>query len=511
MRTAFLSGLILISGLALLGGCSSDSPSPVTSCDATCAENQEIAEFVVTNNCYWLPSDQNILNQNYLIYIDGKVTDTKGNEIGTFDSATGTMTLNDGTTVENIDLSTLTELTPEKVQEIKDAVEDAKNNGGENQGNSSNSGNGTEQGQSNATVGSSGSDTSAPAESSSSFGKVQGGVMDVSGYPVPTLKNISGNGTRGWNTRYWDACKPHCARLKAKADDGRPDTTSEATYSVLGPVARNCNINDVEIPAFTLSNTVDKYWMGYKDTGNACVDAEGGENAAFTCTDMAPIAVNDTLAYAFVASQPGVVNCGECFHLQYDGGFNDQSDNNKPKATHLALKNKHLIVMTSNIGTDVKNGQFDLMVPGGGVGIFDALTKQVKGNNINWGAQYGGFLTLCQENSNCGYDGTLDCYQSCIREKCDEAFSNHPNLLRGCKWFADWYMAADNPTYQWEKIECPQYLEDKYYTTINTTKATNIKWQDDWSTYNDGSFETKTCWSAGQDPEDPNNPNAGCR
>ena len=506
MKKNIVGTLLVAACATFFWNCGSDTSNNATSCVAeSCIESAAAADFVVTDTCYWLPGDK-----DYLIYKDGKVTDTKGKKIGSFDKATGTITLKDGTTIENVDLTELTVLDPEKVKEIKEAVEDAKNNDDpKKEKDDNNSGNGSSNSQGN---GSSVSGTSSPAESSSSFEKVQGGVMDVSGYPVPTLKNISGNGTHGWNTRYWDACKPHCARLKDKADDGRPDTTSEATYAVLGPVAKNCNIHDVEIPAFTLSNTVDKYWMGDKDTGNACVGAEGGENAAFTCTDMAPIAVNDTLAYAFVASQPGVVNCGECFHLQYDGGFKDQNNDNKPKATHLALKNKHIIVMTSNIGTDVKNGQFDLMVPGGGVGIYDALSTQVnKGSGFDWGAQYGGFLTYCQSDSRCGYDGSLECYQNCIHERCDAAFSNHPNLLRGCKWFADWYMAADNPTYQWEKIECPQYLEDKYYTSINTTKATNIKWQDDWSTYNGGSFETKTCWSAGQDPEDSNNPNAGCR
>ena len=490
--------LSIAAACLLFWNCGSDSSGVNNSCTGEeCSLTEEIANFSVSDSCYWYKGSRDLL-----IYPNGKVTDTDGNTIGTFDSATGTVTLSDGTTFTDINLDNLTLLTPEKIEEAKEIVKEKH----PNQSGSSKDGN------NNAGSSNSGNGSNNPAESSSSFGKVQGGVMDVSGYPVPTLKNISGNGTHGWNTRYWDACKPHCARLKAKADDGRPDTTSEATYAVLGPVAKNCNIHDAEIPAFTLSNTVDKYWMGYKDTGNACVGAEGGENAAFTCTDMAPIAVNDTLAYAFVASQPGVVNCGECFHLQYDGGFKDQDNNNKPKATHLALKNKHIIVMTSNIGTDVKNGQFDLMVPGGGVGIYDALSTQVnKGSGFDWGAQYGGFLTYCQSDSRCGYDGSLECYQNCIHERCDAAFSNHPNLLRGCKWFADWYMAADNPTYQWEKIECPQYLEDKYYTSINTTKATDIKWQDNWSTYNGGSLETMTCWSAGQDPEDPHNPNAGCR
>ena len=32
---------------------------------------------------------------------------------------------------------------------------------------------------------------------------------------------------------------------------------------------------------------------------------------------------------------------------------------------------KHLIVMSNNVGYDVAGGQFDVMIPGGGFGIFD--------------------------------------------------------------------------------------------------------------------------------------------
>jgi hypothetical protein len=75
---------------------------------------------------------------------------------------------------------------------------------------------------------------------------------------------------------------------------------------------------------------------------------------------------------------------------------------------------------------------------------------------------------------------------------CDAAFgdSNYPNLLRGCHWFADWFMAADNPTYQWEEVDCPQYLVDKYQTTISTSIETNILFQSDWSQYKGGDFIT---------------------
>jgi hypothetical protein len=352
--------------------------------------------------------------------------------------------------------------------------------------------------------------------------------LDASGFPTlesygtppaEYTKDISATAKRGWNTRYWDACKPHCSWLKESDNDKtRADISSNEAYQSTFGTARNCNIHDVEVPTFTLGN-VTKSWFGYEGTRSACGDEK--EKGVFTCTDMAPIAVNDTLAYAYVAGTADS-RCGKCYHLQYDGHFKHEMENNPPKATHKALKGKHLVVMASNIGNDVAGGeadlpagQFDLMVPGGGVGAFDALSTQVnKGAGFNWGAGFGGFLTECQKNTNCGTEGSLECYQTCIKDMCDAAFGDAglPNLLRGCHWFADWFMAADNPTYYIEEVECPQYLIDHYSSRINTTNETNIKKVTDWSTYEGDVLDTLHCWKAGEAPPEEGwvNPSAGC-
>ena len=338
--------------------------------------------------------------------------------------------------------------------------------------------------------------------------------------PAEYTKDISATAKRGWNTRYWDACKPHCSWLRESANDiTRADTSSNEAYLADFATARNCNIHDVEVPTFTLGD-VTKSWFGYNGTRSACGDEK--EKGVFTCTDMAPIAVNDTLSYAYVAGTADS-KCGKCYHLQYDGHFKDEFENNPPKATHKALKGKHLVVMASNIGNDVAGGdaklpagQFDLMVPGGGVGAFDALSTQVnKGAGFNWGAGFGGFLTECQKNTNCGTEGSLECYQTCVKDMCDAAFADGglPNLLRGCHWFADWYMAADNPTYYIEEVECPQYLIDHYMTRFNTTLENNYKKVTDWSTFKEGDvLDTLHCWKAGEAPPENGwtNPSAGC-
>ena len=334
--------------------------------------------------------------------------------------------------------------------------------------------------------------SSSEQESSSSENESSTSGTDIDKYPVPTLKNILGNGTSGWNARYWDACKPHCSQTSTDGAEGKPKINTQAEYEASYYTARVCNIHDIEIPTFTYSKGIDRYWVGIQNTPDACEEANLASGGGFTCTDMAPIAVNDTLAYAFVAASGEAASCGKCFHLQYDGSFVNASENLAPRETHMALKGKHIIVMAANIGHDMNAGQFDLMVPGEGPGIFDALQLQIAKPGIEWGAKYGGFLTYCQNSFLCGFDGTLDCYQTCIKDMCDAAFgdSNYPNLLRGCHWFADWYMAADNPTYQWEAIECPQYLVDKYSTTVNTSIETKILFQSDWSTYKGGDFIT---------------------
>lgn len=323
-----------------------------------------------------------------------------------------------------------------------------------------------------------------PIVSSSSSNPTPGDPIEA--YPVASYGVILSNGKTGWSSRYWDACKPHCSWI-ANGTEGRTDTTTEASYQANLTTTRNCNIKDIEIPTFTLSRDNQQYWTGWEGTESACKIGKGG---SFTCTDMAPVKVNDTLSYGFVAGPGSSTTCGKCFHLQFNGSMNGAEDGNKPKATHKALKGKHMVVMTSNIGHDVKEGQFDLMVPGGGVGQFDALSTMVNGTGVQWGAQYGGFLTQCQKSL--GNDNTLESYQTCVKDMCDAAFTGYNNLLSGCHWYADWYMAADNPTYNWEEVECPQYLVDRYKTTINTTRRNDYAYQTDWSTYEGGELERDT-------------------
>ncbi|KAG9021938.1 hypothetical protein FS837_006852, partial [Tulasnella sp. UAMH 9824] len=123
-----------------------------------------------------------------------------------------------------------------------------------------------------------------------------------------------------------------------------------------------------------------------------------------------------------------------------------------------------LIVQASNTGGDVGGAQFDLMIPGGGVGAFPSGCQNQYGSLTGWGAQYGGVSS---------------------RDQC----SNLPAALQaGCQFRFDWFKGADNPNVNWEKVTCPATLAAKsgctrtsegtvddtasVKTTTTTTKAT---------------------------------------
>ena len=514
MKRKLFKSMIAVGAVAMICACGDDAASsnpvdPIT--DSACAK------VVVTADNAWV---FNTGAADVVIYADGNVTNAAGQPFGHFDSATGVIAdLSGNIVAQYVDVATLTScpanatIDPntgaiEKFSSSSEAsnpgdptnpTSSAENNGQNPTDPTSSADSGNPTDPTSSAGGTEPSDPTSstgaePVETSSSSAepvKTTGNPEeDIKKYPVPTLKNILGNGTSGWNTRYWDACKPHCSQTSTDGAEGKPKINTQAEYEASHYTARVCNIHDIEIPSFTYSKGLERYWIGIQNTPNACDEAQPATGGGFTCTDMAPVAVNDTLAYAFVAGSDATTSCGKCFHLQYDGSFKDASGSNAPKATHKALKGKHIIVMASNIGHDVKPGQFDLMVPGGGPGIFNALNLMVDRSDIEWGAQYGGFLTYCQQKI--GYDKGLEDYQSCVSDMCNAAFgdSKYPNLLRGCLWFSNWYMAADNPTYQWEEVECPQYLIDKYSTTISTSIETKILFQSDWSKYKGGDFIT---------------------
>jgi hypothetical protein len=165
------------------------------------------------------------------------------------------------------------------------------------------------------------------------------------------------------------------------------------------------------------------------------------------CYSFAPWAVSSTLSYGWAAlgSDPSSV-CGRCFQLDFTGANHDGL--NEPGSA--TLKGKSMIVQAINVGGDVSSGQFDLLIPGGGVGAYDGCTTQ-------WGTsaeRYGGFRAECESSS-------LDEIKSCVMRKCESTFSDKPDLLAGCEWYVNWFGAANNPMLTYKEVACPSDLNSK--------------------------------------------------
>ena len=226
----------------------------------------------------------------------------------------------------------------------------------------------------------------------------------------------------GFASRYWDCCKPSCS-WKENAGDN---------------TAKQCDAS-----------------MNVLDDLSAKSMCEGGP--ATTCLNQIPMVVNDNLAYAFAACPGNGPNvCGKCFELSFTGGGKYEN-----KLNHKKLSGKKLIVMASNIGYDVAGGQFDVMIPGGGVGAFNGCAN-ILGSNM--GKQYGGLLSDCEEEV--GWNGSDDeIYEkrkSCLTEKCKTTFSGKTQALEGCLFLANWMEAAGNPTHEYKEVDCPNELKSKY-------------------------------------------------
>jgi hypothetical protein len=223
---------------------------------------------------------------------------------------------------------------------------------------------------------------------------------DGSGRPMPpdcsgeNLPNVSGG--EGFATRYWDCCQPACAQ-----NGGHKCSQDGVTQT--------------------------------GDNSSSCV---GG--GAFACYDDAPRAVSNCLSYGHIAKANP--NCGGCFRIQFTGTGNSNANDIGSKL----IQGKQMIVKVTNTGSDVAGNQFDLMVPGGGVGLFNACSQQWNTNDL--GEQYGGFLSACTT-------GTHAAKKECVRQRCMNVPAG--DARDGCLWFVDWFEIADNPNFTSEQTNCP--------------------------------------------------------
>jgi hypothetical protein len=221
-------------------------------------------------------------------------------------------------------------------------------------------------------------------------GSAGSGAVDCSKAGLP---NVSGGD--GFATRYWDCCQTHCGQ-----SDGH-----------------RCSKD------------------GTSRTGDTNSSCNGG--GSFACYDEAPHAISDCLSYGYMAKANP--NCGGCYRIQFTG---EGKDNAADPGSKL-IKGKQMIVKVSNTGGDVASNQFDLMIPGGGVGKFNACSNQWGTSDL--GAQYGGFFSGCT--------GAYSAKKQCARDACMKLPSGQ--MRDGCIWFIDWLQAADNPKFTSQQTDCP--------------------------------------------------------
>ena len=210
-------------------------------------------------------------------------------------------------------------------------------------------------------------------------------------------------GSQGYATRYWDCCKPSCSWSTAVPACQKDGTT---------------HISD----------------------RNAVSGCDSG-GSAYECDDFAPwYDASTNLSYGFAAYNAS--GCGICYELQFTG------ESNGGAATGAAaIKGKQMIVQVINIG-NIASGQFDLLIPGGGVGEKTAGCTAQWGS-VDLGVTYGGLLSECNNDA------------VCMAGKCQSVFGSKPTLLAGCNWFTGWFSSADNPAVVYKQVSCPAQITAK--------------------------------------------------
>lgn len=215
--------------------------------------------------------------------------------------------------------------------------------------------------------------------------------------------NPSITGNQGFATRYWDCCKPSCSWSTAVPACQKDGTT---------------HISD----------------------RNAVSGCDSG-GSAYECDSFAPwYDASTNLSYGFAAYNAS--GCGICYELQFTG---ESSGGSATGAA--AIKGKQMIVQVINIG-NIASGQFDLLIPGGGVGERTAGCTAQWGS-VDLGVTYGGLLSECNNDA------------ACMAGKCQSVFGSKATLLAGCNWFTGWFSSADNPAVIYKQVSCPAQITAK--------------------------------------------------
>lgn len=167
---------------------------------------------------------------------------------------------------------------------------------------------------------------------------------------------------------------------------------------------------------------------------------------------MAPQVVSDTLAYGFAAFDGA--SCGTCFQLTFTGTSNDGTADPGSEA----ICGASIIVQVVNTGGLASN-QFDLLIPGGGVGANDSCTTEWNVSASDLGATYGGLMLQCETNDNYDYSE----YEACTISACQSLFGPSGSAVNstmeaGCEFIINWMKGANNPNVMYTQVTCPSAL-----------------------------------------------------
>lgn len=226
---------------------------------------------------------------------------------------------------------------------------------------------------------------------------------DFNSWPQPANFNKPEWTGMAKTTRYWDCCKPSCSWPGQRGVQGNP--------------VRACTRD---------GGTADP------NAPNVC--GGGGDRSkgtAYTCVNNQPFTANG-LMYAFVAGGGHQLStCCSCFELEFTEGS--------------PLAWRRMIVQVTNTGGDLAENQFDIMMPGGGFGIFDGCAEGNQNGPAQfnrppeaWGHRYGGVDSA----NECG--GLPEALQS------------------GCHWhfWDQGFQNAQNPQARFREVQCPRELTD---------------------------------------------------
>lgn len=208
---------------------------------------------------------------------------------------------------------------------------------------------------------------------------------------IHELGNCLQGSTR--TSRYWDCCKPSCGWEDNVITDSSP--------------VKSCSSGGKLVLT--------------QNTHSGC-----GEGNAFICNRYQPWVINDYLAYGFTsASFTGIKDttdsnkCCACFRLDFEG----------------SLAGKVMVVQVINTGSDLGYNEFNLVIPGGGVGYHvHGCSNQWGLPQKNWGDQYGGLNSV---------------------ENCSQI---PPALRKGCEFRFTFMEGISNPAASFTEVKCPSEL-----------------------------------------------------